>query len=55
MGYIHSPNMNTFIMGNACNELKTPTPPNAGSGFQSFVRVLNFISWVVRLSKEIQK
>jgi len=23
---------------------KTPVPPNAGSGIQSFVRILNFIS-----------
>ena len=35
------------------HEKQTPIPPNAGSGTQSCVRVFNFISWGVSLSKEI--
>jgi len=31
-------------MGFTMHEKQTPIPPNAGSGIQSFVGVLNFIS-----------
>ena len=30
-------------------EIKTPVPPNAGNENQSFVEMLNFISWAVSL------
>ena len=32
------------MMGFTMNDIKTPVPPNAGSGIQSFVRVFNVIS-----------
>jgi len=35
--------------------IRTSIPPNAGSGIQSCVRVLNFISWVVSLSTNKSK
>jgi len=38
-----------FIMGFAIPEIKTPVPPNAGNVIQSFVGMLNFISWGVSL------
>jgi len=39
----------TSTMGFTMHEKQTPIPPNAGSGIQSFVGVLNFISWRVSL------
>jgi len=35
-------------MGFTLHEKKTPVPPNAGSGIQSYIGMLNFISWGVR-------
>jgi len=32
-------------MGFIMHEKKKPVPPNAGIGIQSFVGMLNFISW----------
>ena len=57
---IHSPKMNTlhfytFIMGFTIHGIKTPVPPNVGSGMHSCLRVLNFISWGVSLSNQIHK
>ena len=36
-------------MGFSIPEIKTPVPPNAGKEIQSFVGMLNFISWGVSL------
>ena len=38
-------------MGFTIHEKETPISPNGGGGIQSFVRMLNFISWGVSLSK----
>jgi len=38
-----------FIMGFTIPEIKTPVPPNAGNGIQSFVGMVNCISWGVSL------
>jgi len=38
-----------FTMGFTIPEIKTPVPPNAGNEIQSYVGVLNFISWGVSL------
>ena len=38
-------------MGFTIPELKTLLPPNAGNSIQSFVGMLNFISWEVSLNK----
>jgi len=38
-----------FTMGFAIPEIKTPVPPNAGNEIQSYVGVVNFISWGVSL------
>jgi len=32
-------------MGFTMHEKKTPVPPNAGNEIQSYVGMLNFISW----------
>jgi len=37
------------MMGFIMHEKKTPVPPNAEIGIQSFVGVLNFISWGVNV------
>ena len=42
-------------MGFTTHENKTPIPPNAERGTQSIVRVLNFKSWGVNLSKNVLK
>ena len=39
----------TFIMGFTMHEKKTPVAPDAGREIQSFVGMLNFISWGVSL------
>jgi len=39
----------TFIMGFIMHEKKTPVAPDAGREIQSFVGMLNFISWGVSL------
>jgi len=31
------------------HEKKTPVPPDAGSGIEPFIEMLNFISWGVSL------
>ena len=36
------------------HEKQTPTHSNAGSGTQSFIRMVNFVNWGVSLLKEIQ-
>ena len=45
-------NFTLFIMGFTIPEIKTPVPPNAGNEIQSFVGMLNFISWGVSLLKK---
>ena len=42
-------NVTLFIMGFTIPEINTPLPPNAGNEIQSFVGMLNFISWGVSL------
>jgi len=42
-------NVTLFIMGFTIPEIKTPVPHNAGNEIQSFVGMLNFISWGVSL------
>jgi len=42
-------NCTLFILGFTILEIKTPVPPNAGKEIQSFVVMLNFISWRVSL------
>ena len=39
----------TFIKGFTMHEKKTPVPPDAGSGIEPFIEMLNFISWGVSL------
>ena len=44
----HSPKIKTLHIYTGIHyawEQITPVPPNAGSGIQSFVGMLNFISW----------
>jgi len=45
MKTLHVYNGNIITM----HEKKTPVPPNAGREIQSFVGILNFISWGVSL------
>ena len=51
--YVYSPKMKTLHVYNGniitMHEKKTPVPPNAGREIQSFVGILNFISWGVSL------
>ena len=42
-------------MGFTIPEIKTPVPPNARNGIQSFVGMLNFISWGVSLYQKNPK
>ena len=57
MAYTHPKwKLYTVIMGFTKHEIKqTPVPPNAGNKMQSFVGMLNCISWGVGLLKEKQK
>ena len=48
-------NLTLFIMGFTIPEIKTPVPPNARNGIQSFVGMLNFISWGVSLYQKDPK
>jgi len=42
-------NITLFIMGFTIPEIKIPVSPNVGNEIQSFVGMLNFISWGVSL------
>jgi len=37
------------------HEKKTPVPPNAGNEIQSYVGMLNFISWWVSLYTQFKR
>ena len=48
--YTHqNKNVILFIIGFTISEIKTAVPHNAGNEIQSFVGMLNFISWGVSL------
>ena len=42
-------------MGFTIHEKKTPVPPNVEIEIQSFVGMLNFISWGVSLKQKLKK